>query len=79
MIVKLNQELRELLIEVVKKHRPDMLGLVTSNTIDVSDSDVDVLFDIAGNEFLETGLEKNDAPNERGLLLEDLIGRLRKG
>ena len=78
MIVKLNQKLKELLIEVVAKHRPEMQRLITSETFEVSDSELDELFDIVGNEFMETGLEKNDEPNERGLRLEDLIGRLSK-
>ena len=78
MIVKLNEKLKKLLIEVVEKHRPDMRRLITSETFEVSDSELDELFDIAGNEFMETGLKKNDEPNERGLILEDLIGRLSK-
>lgn len=78
MIVKLNQKLKKLLIEVVGKHRPDMNRLVTSEIIEVSGSELDELFDIVGNEFMETGLKKNDEPNERGLFLEDLIGRLSK-
>ncbi len=71
--------MRELLTEVIKKHRPDMLNLVTSSQdIELTDTELDEIFDIVGNEFCETGLKINDEPNERGLLLEDLIGRLRK-
>ncbi|MCV4732524.1 hypothetical protein OFB80_32045, partial [Escherichia coli] len=76
--MKLNEKLRKLLAEVVEKRRPNMRHLVTSGMIEVSDSELDELFDIVGDEFCETGLEKNDEPNKRGLLLEDLIGQLRK-
>lgn len=70
--------MRQLLVEVIEKHRPNMLGLVTSQNIELTDSELDEIFDVVGNEFCETGLKKNDEPNERGLLLEDLIGRLRR-
>jgi hypothetical protein len=78
MILKLNQRMRDLLAEVIEKRRPNMLQLITSGNIEVTDAEVDELFDIVGDEFMETGLKQDDEPNERGLLLEDLIGCLRK-
>lgn len=78
MILKLNRKMRELLAEVVKKRRPNMANLLTSEVMKVSDLELDELFDIVGDEFCETGLGENDEPNARGLLLEDLIGLLRK-
>lgn len=79
MTVQLSAQLAELLSEVVKKHCPHLTSLLDSHGhIELTDSQRDELQGAAGDEFLATGLEENDEPNKRGLLLEDLIGRLRR-
>jgi hypothetical protein len=79
MIVQLSTQMAELLSEVIKKRCPHLTSLLDSpRHIELTDSQRDELQEAVGDEFLETGLEENDEPNKRGLLLEDLIGRLRR-
>ena len=78
MPLRLSQEQEKLLAEVVSKRNPQLTSLVEDvNEIELTDSQRDELREAVADEFIETGLEENDEPNKRGLLLEDLIGRLR--
>ena len=78
MPLRLSQEQEKLLAEVVSKRNPQLTSLVEEvNDIELTDSQRDELREAVADEFIETGLEENDEPNKRGLLLEDLIGRLR--
>lgn len=71
--------MKELLSEVVRKRCPHLTGLVASlENVELTDAQRDELWDAVANEFSETGLKEDDEPNERGLVLEDLIGRLRR-
>lgn len=76
--LKLTTPLRELLTEVINKRCPHLIGLLTHpQDAQLTDSERDVLREAVADEFVETGLREDDEPNKRGLLLEDLIGRLR--
>lgn len=69
----------ELLREVVSKRCPHLVSSLASlEDIEITDSQRDELWDAVAGEFAETGLKGDDEPNERGLMLEDLIGRLRR-
>ncbi|MGH9908104.1 MAG: hypothetical protein ACRD8U_21240 [Pyrinomonadaceae bacterium] len=69
--------MRELLTEVISKRAPHLLGLLAQPHGSLTDSQRDELREIVADEFVETGLRENDEPNKRGLLLEEIIGRLR--
>ncbi|MBV9240509.1 MAG: hypothetical protein JO314_00745 [Acidobacteria bacterium] len=78
MRVKLRPDLKELLGEVVKKQRPDLVDLLSRlDNEDVEPEEVGALFDAAGDEFMATGLNDDDTLNQRGIHLEELIGGLR--
>lgn len=78
MSLYLSTELRGLLREAVKKRNPRLLNLVEElDDIDLTNVERDELRDVVADEFMETGLQDDDQPNRRGLLLEDLIGKLR--
>ena len=78
MPLRLTEEQQRLLTEVVGKRNRRLIGVVEDvNDIELTDSQRDELREAVADEFIETGLEENDEPNARGLLLEDLIGRLR--
>lgn len=69
----------ELLREVVIKRCPHLVSsLAALEDMEITDSEGDELWDAVADEFAETGLKEDDEPNERGLMLEDLIGRLRR-
>ncbi|MFY9571693.1 MAG: hypothetical protein WAV20_09875, partial [Blastocatellia bacterium] len=79
MPIKLSPPMAELLREAVSKRRPHLAGLLASlEDVELTDSQRDELWDAVADEFSETGLKEDDEPNERGLMLEDLIGRLRR-
>lgn len=68
-----------LLREVITKYRPDLIGVFYSpQTGDLTAQQRMDLREAVGNELCETGLRENDEPNERGLLLEELIDWLGK-
>lgn len=78
MILRLSSKMEELMTEVIRKRRPDLLGLlVAPQDTKLSDSQIDELREAVADEFCETGLTEDDEPNESGLSLEDIIGRLR--
>ena len=78
MPLQLSQELEKLLAQVISKRNPDLIRLLENvNDLELDDLQRDELREAVADEFIETGLEENDEPNKRGLLLEDLIGRLR--
>jgi hypothetical protein len=74
-ILKLQE--KKILRELLLKHNPSFLPLLDSIgeealTIEQRESLREVILD----EFLETGIEEDDEPNERGRMLEQLIDRL---
>jgi hypothetical protein len=77
MLLKLKLEMNHLLVEVIKKRRPDLLSLMPSQTqFELTESERDEIVEAVVDEFTETGLEADDEPNSRGILLDDLIGAL---
>ncbi len=74
---QLSQEMKKLLEEIVRSRRPDLLGLLDlpQDTKLTEEQREDLRLAVA-DELLETGLQENDEPNQRGLLLDDLIARL---
>lgn len=77
MSLTLSPRMRELLMEVVGKHRPHLVSLLTSlQTIELNESQRDELRQVVTDELCETGFREDDEPNARGRLLEDLIDHL---
>lgn len=68
---------QNILKELILKRNPSLLQVLDSIgkeslTIDQRESLRDLILD----EFLETGIEEDDEPNDRGHILEQLIDRL---
>jgi hypothetical protein len=77
MALKLSPKMIELLTEVIRKRCPHLIGLLASSQVtELTDFQRDELREAVTDEFCETGLREDDEPNERGLLLEDLVDRL---
>jgi hypothetical protein len=69
--------MNELLAEVISKRRPDLLNLPdTASKVRMTEEQLEELRKVVLDEFLEAGLQDDDKPNKRGLLLDDLIARL---
>lgn len=69
--------MRDLLSEVIWKRCPAMGGVLGSlQEVQLTEYQRDELRQAVADEFVETGLRADDEPNERGLLLEELIDRL---
>lgn len=78
MMIRLSPKMTELLTEVISKRCPHLLGLLAvPQGTERTNSQLDELREVVADEFSETGLKEDDEPNQRGLLLEDIIGRLR--
>jgi hypothetical protein len=66
-----------LLREALLKHRPSLLTMIELiGIVPLNDEQREELRGAIADELLETGLGKDDEPNKRGLLLEQLIDRL---
>ena len=77
MALQLPSKMSELLSEIVWKRDPSMIGAVASlQDIQLTDDQREDLRQAVTDELIETGLRDDDEPNERGLLLEELIDRL---
>jgi hypothetical protein len=77
MAVALSAKLSALLSEVLWKRDPSMIGIVASFQSAVLTNDQrEELRQILTDELMDTGLGDDDEPNERGLLLEELIDKL---
>jgi hypothetical protein len=77
MPIRLPASMTELLSEAVTKHRPDLTHLITAlPDEELSEDQREELRQAVADEFCETGLREVDEPNQRGLILEELIDRL---
>jgi hypothetical protein len=77
MAVALSAKLSALLSEVLWKRDPSMIGIVASfQSAELTNDQREELRQILTDELMETGLGDDDEPNERGLLLEELIDKL---
>ncbi|MBP6940667.1 MAG: hypothetical protein KBB65_02745 [Syntrophorhabdaceae bacterium] len=73
----LKPEESDFLQKVLLKHHSSLLKIMDSiGMVPLTDEQREKLREVLANELLETGLGKDDEPNERGLLLEGLIDRL---
>jgi len=67
----------KLLHEVILKRRKTLLPVMDSlGIIKLSEEFREELREAVAEEFCEAGLNENDEPNKRGLLLEELIDSL---
>lgn len=77
MALPLPAKMSALLSEVLRKRNPSMIGIVASfQNVALTDDQREELRQAVTDELIETGLRDNDEPNERGLMLEELIDRL---
>lgn len=77
MALPLPSKMSELLSEVLWKRDPSMIGVVASlQEVQLSEDQREELRQAITDELMETGLRDDDEPNERGLMLEELIDRL---
>ena len=79
MTFHLPPEKNDLLLEVVRKHGLIITPVVNEEGVwQFSDTDRDVIIDAISSEFCASGLLPNSEPNQRGLLLEELLDELNK-
>ena len=77
MALPLPHKLSALLSEVIWKRDPNLIGPVSSlQDVQLTHDQREELRQAVTDELIETGLRDDDEPNERGLLLEELIDRL---
>jgi hypothetical protein len=63
-----------LLREVIEKRAPELLpALREGSEVVIREDQKRVVQELIGDEFAETGLRDNQEPNDRGLVLENLI------
>lgn len=68
-------EKQGLLHEVLSIRNADLLPLL-EHLNQISDEQRERLREVIADELMETGLDHDDEPNQRGLLLEDIIDTL---
>jgi hypothetical protein len=68
--------LRRLVREIVTARAPDQVGLLDKIGSGLDDETRESLREILASELVETGLQSDDEPNERGLLIEGAIAWL---
>lgn len=68
---------KDVLLEALSKHRPILLTLINHiGIIPLSSEQRENIREALADELVETGLDENDEPNSKGLLLEHIIDRL---
>ncbi|KNF08177.1 hypothetical protein CLPU_9c00730 [Gottschalkia purinilytica] len=76
-MLKLNNEMLEILRECLRSNRPDLLWVLDDEkTIEVDEELGNDLRNVINDEFVKVGLNDNDEPNELGIKLEDLIDKI---
>lgn len=76
-IKRLKLEETELLREVLLKQSPSLLKLMEIiGIVPLTNEQKEQLWEAIADELVTTGLGENDEPNERGVLLDDLVGRI---
>jgi hypothetical protein len=69
----------DLLREVLLARGPQFLHLLDSPELtQLTEDQRDQLRELVADELCATGLSVDDEPNQRGVVLDDLIGLLRK-
>ena len=66
------------LTEIVKRRSPDLLNLsIFTPPKTLTEEERETIQEVLADEFCEFGLKENSEPNEYGIFLDDLIGKLR--
>jgi hypothetical protein len=79
MLRSLPGHLSDLIREIITKYHPEMYAMLDSTKEEsFSAEQAGSLQESAGSEFCKSGLKEGDEPNDRGLLLEELIDWLAK-
>lgn len=61
------------LADVLGRSLPALLSRATNANLVLTDREANAVLDACLDEFCVSGLDPNDEPNQRGLLLESLI------
>lgn len=71
---KLTPKMSDVLKEVIHEHCPDLFSNIESFKIkDLTPEQISQLCETITDEFCATGLKSDSEPNERGILLEELL------
>lgn len=73
MIINLKEKY---IIEKYLKGYSYKIEVISDKKFDFQFEDLDKIIDLLTDIFINYGLQKNDEPNEDGLILDDLIGKL---
>jgi len=74
---KLNFSESSLLREIIMKHNDSLINILDSiGQSKLTTEERENLRELIADELIETGLDENDEPNKRGLMLEKLIDML---
>lgn len=68
----INRSAYELLLLIAAKRSIQIPGF-SNRTLDTTEAEREQLIDLLTDEFIETGLNENDEPNQRGMEIEALI------
>ena len=78
MDISISQKQMDLLREVLKDRQPDMLATVARAALTtLNQKQRQTICEAIAEEIATTGLKDDSEPNQRGLLLEDIIDALR--
>ena len=67
---------KKYIIEKYLKGYSYKIEVISDKKFDFKFEDLDKIIDLLTDIFINYGLQKNDEPNEDGLILDDLIGKL---
>jgi hypothetical protein len=73
MIINLKEKY---IIEKYLKGYSYKIEVISDKKFDFQFEDLNKIIDLLTDIFINYGLQKNDEPNEDGLILDDLIGKL---
>ena len=79
-MMRLTDDMREILEAVIARRNPELSGAVQvilkagpTKDVDVTDHEVGEICSELADELCENGLDVHDRPNEKGVVLYDLI------
>ena len=73
---KLNSKRRFFLLDILKSQNRVSFSLEELSSLVFNDKKYEDIKQLVIDEFCKTGLNNEDEPNERGLLIEDLLDNL---
>lgn len=63
--------------EVIEKRQPELVPLADRAGKEIlTEEELEKLRNVVSDEFAEVGLQENDEPNPRGIVLDDIMGFL---